>query len=41
MLNGIHAECRKQALYAECRCAECRGAVRWLNLYAIMPPSKF
>jgi len=26
MLNGINAECRKQALYAECRYAECRGA---------------
>jgi hypothetical protein len=26
MLSAIYAECRKQAHYAECRCAECRSA---------------
>jgi hypothetical protein len=27
MLNVIYAECLKYDLYAECRYAECRGAV--------------
>jgi hypothetical protein len=26
MLSFTHAECQIRALYAECRCAECRGA---------------
>jgi hypothetical protein len=27
MLSVNYAECRKQAHYAECRCAECCGAL--------------
>ncbi len=41
MLNGIYAECCKQALYAEFPYAECRGATGPSNeeLYGLTGPN--
>ncbi len=40
MLNDIYAECRKQAHYAECNYAECRGTLKvscyvWISILGL------